>query len=132
MKIQSRKQQESLFFLAAANLGLRWTERYRIQTDFIETKNFMPDTLAIHRFPQNYGAGLDCLTYLLSKGEMWMPALDLETNDCLNLLQTAPSAIPQFKLEDDEDDDEDWDEDDDDDDFDDDDEDSDEDDGDEE
>lgn len=107
---------ERLFYLVDANVAIPLRNPFKIQNKFVETINFVPETLP----NQGGDSVLMNPNGIVTKGETWMPDLDfLMENDSIARVKSpfSPSE-PFLRMIDDpdkaDDDDDEWDEEDDD------------------
>jgi hypothetical protein len=96
-------------------LVLHVNEPFRIRQEIIETKNFVPEAFIIHHFQDSRYNSFPYCNYLkLSKGEMFMSALDPEVKKGSRQFSQVESPFSpdnlflRFKDDEDEEDD-DWD-----------------------
>jgi hypothetical protein len=119
-----QKPQRFLFLPAAEKMFIPVVERFKVQEEMIETKNFVPEALMIYHFQDiNRSIKSFCGITRVSEGDERMLSMLAKPGDSSNpfdeeepFLYLAKKAKDEEEADDDEDDDEEWDDEDEDDD----------------
>jgi hypothetical protein len=92
MKKESQRRNDDVFFLATQNVAVHVREPYRIQSDFIETENFVPEAFMMHHLQRKDSLSVDPGVPL---AEGWLaqlnPLLQMQTD------YTSPISAPFVK-----------------------------------
>jgi hypothetical protein len=113
-----QKPQQTLFLLAAEKQLVPVVDRYRVQEEMIETKNFVPGAFMIYHFQDINRTGLTCAGLLkVSEGDKRMLEMHVKFGDRSNPFDEEESFLfrsdrvhAKDEKKDGDEDDEEWDE----------------------